>query len=105
VSKHRVRRSAQDNHEYIMKRKTEGSFELSWRTELVESKDSGDRERVQLSELFSYAEERCVVCLSCAEAKVRFDFAEGKMWNLWKTDYLKRYHNQNIHLDIQIRIQ
>jgi hypothetical protein len=77
----------QDKHDNIKKCKATRSFKLLWVIEQVEieSKDSGSLQCVQLSELSSYTEDRGVACLSCVEAEVSLDFAEGKTQNSQKT--------------------
>lgn len=58
-----------------------------------------DLQRVHLSEPISYTEGRGALCLSCTEGKVRCAFAEGKTWNSWKMDYIKRHLNQEVPLE------
>lgn len=61
--------------------------------------DSQSLQHIQLGELFSYTEDRGIVHLSDAQAKVSCDFTEGKACNSCMTDYLKRHFNQEVHLE------
>ena len=56
-----------------------------------------DGENVKLGDVFSFSDERGVVCKTCSEAKVQSNFSEGKTWNEWKVDYLKRHLQHKAH--------
>ena len=48
---------------------------------------------------FTFSEVNGVVCKMCEEAKSSCEFAVGKIWDLWKMDYLKRHLAQKVHLE------
>ena len=69
------------------------SFRTEWLAEFVQV----DGENVKLGDVFSFSDERGVICKTCSEAKVQSDFSEGKTWNEWKVDYLKRHLQHKAH--------
>lgn len=77
------------------------SFKLSWLKELVETEtvDSKTHKCVELGNIFTFSEVNGVVCKMCEEAKSSCEFAVGKIWDLWKMDYLKRHLAQKVHLE------
>lgn len=70
---------------------------LSFKTEWLAQSVQIDGQHVQLGDIFSFSEEKGVICKTCCEAKVSGDFSEGKKWDEWKMDYLKRHLLHKTH--------
>jgi len=58
-----------------------------------------EEQEVKLGDIFSFASEKGLLCKTCCEGKVASEFLEGKVWNEWKLDYLKRHIQQKSHLN------
>jgi Domain of unknown function (DUF4371) len=85
----------------LKRKRTATTFKAAWLKELVETEtiESKILQRVELGEIFNFSEDDGVICTVCADAEAKCDFANGKTWDMWKLDYLKRHITQKIHLD------
>uniref|UniRef100_A0A8C5P6F9 Uncharacterized protein n=1 Tax=Leptobrachium leishanense TaxID=445787 RepID=A0A8C5P6F9_9ANUR len=61
---------------------------------------SGKKQTVMLKDVFTYNENSdAVICNVCKKADAPGEFTNGKRWNEWKLDYLKRHLLHKTHLE------
>ena len=70
---------------------------LSFKTEWLAEYAQIDGKLIKLGDVFSFSDEKGVICKTCCEAKVPGDFSDGKKWDEWKLDYLKRHLQHKTH--------
>jgi len=71
------------------------SLKMEWLSEYVQTEE----QVVKLSDIFYFSSERGLLCKTCCKGQVASEFSEGKVWNEWKLDCLKRHIQQKSHLN------
>lgn len=86
----------------MQRKRTCTRFKLEWLDEFVvtEMPSSGKKQTVMLKDVFTYRENSDdVICNVCEKAGAEGEFTNGKRWNEWKLDYLKRHVLHKTHLE------
>src|SRR5690349_5569844 len=90
------------------RRRGSSKFRHEWLNEIVETElPTSDGTRIaKLGDIFQYrAETADVICQVCQQASAPSNFSNGKRWDDWKMDYLKRHLHHKVHLESVCRLR
>ena len=76
------------------KKKKCGSFKMEWLSVYVRTEE----QEVKVGDIFTFSSEKGLLCKTCCEGQVASELLEGKGWNKWKLEYLKRHIQQKSNL-------